>query len=58
MAGPVDHLREWECDHVLPGTLGCRASNSCQLFPTSQAPSVGMERQRGISGPKPLFPSQ
>jgi hypothetical protein len=45
MAGPVDHLREWECDHVLPGTLGCRASNSCQLFPTSQAPSVGMERQ-------------
>jgi hypothetical protein len=57
MAGPVDHLREWECDHVLPGTLGCRASNSFQLCPTSPAPSVRMEQQPVFSVISQAYPN-
>ncbi|OKP10628.1 hypothetical protein PENSUB_3931 [Penicillium subrubescens] len=57
MAGPVDHLREWECDHVLPGTLGCSASNSCQLCPTSPAPSVRMEQQPVFSVISQAYPN-
>lgn len=58
MAGPVDRLREWECDHVHPGTLACRAGNSSLLCPTvTSTPSVGTEQQPVLSMISEAYPN-